>query len=383
MEPKILTLIEDVNNSAPEPKDIQTLIAQALIPQGIEIPKPDLVFAINDIPLFTKKSISTLIGKAKAGKTTVTSWIVSQSIKEEINTLWIDTEQGQYYGSRTQFWILKISGLTTSNKLHFYDLKIHSPQQRIEMIELIIKELKPDLVIVDGIRDLVYDINSPEEATTKTGALMRWAEEYDCHIMVVLHQNKGNDHARGHLGTEMINKSETVVKVEQNEEKLIVCYPEYTRSKAFDIFAFNRDEHGIPYIVDGFAGSIATQSGEGKSKKKVDPTDPSFEVAHHEIIQRVFSVSQFLKYDDLISNIRHYFKIYGVDMGVSKAKEFYTHYIQCGIIWANPYVKGFAKYEKNPTYVPKPTFAPPTGPKEMNADGLFIKPSHDDEDPPF
>ncbi|RZJ91867.1 MAG: hypothetical protein EOO20_03765 [Chryseobacterium sp.] len=249
------------------------------------------------------------------------------------------------------------------------------------MIELIIKELNPDLVIIDGVRDLVYDINSPEEATTKTGSLMRWAEEYNTHIAVVLHQNKGNEHARGHLGTEMINKSETVIKIEQNEEKLIVCTPEYTRSKAFDIFAFSRDENGIPFIVDGFAGAIAAQSGEGK-KKKIDPTDPSFDAAHEEIIDKVFSVAQFLKYDDLIANIRHYFKIYGIDMGISKAKEFQTHYIQSGIIWSNPYVKGYAKYEKNPQYIPKPKFI--ESPKIENLyNSAPLIPKQDDEDPPF
>jgi len=382
MEPKIINLIDEVNNSAPVAKDIQSLIKQALIPQGIEIPKPDLVFSINGVPLFTKKSISTLIGKAKAGKTTVTSWIVAQSIKEDIITLWIDTEQGQYYGSRTQSWVLHIAGFKSSEKLFFYDLKIHTPQERIEMIELIIKELRPDLVILDGIRDLVYDINSPEEATTKTGHLMRWAEQYDTHIMAVLHQNKGNEHARGHLGTEMINKSETVVKVEQNEDKLIVCSPEYTRSKAFDIFAFNRDENGIPFIVDGFAGAIAAQSGEGK-KKKLNPWDPAYDAMYPDMVDFIFQHKEHITKGALNDSVRSYMMKNGFEIGDPKAREFVDRLLEIGIIWENKYIKQReGNMGKNPKYIPKAKFI--ESPKIENLYGNKpIVPKQDDEDPPF
>ena len=382
MEPKILNLIDEVNNSAPAVKDIQSLIKNALIPQGVDIPKPDLVFAINGIPVFTKKSISTLIGKAKAGKTTVTSWIVAKSIKEGLKALWIDTEQGQYYGSRTQSWVLHIAGYKTSENLCFYDLKIHTPQDRIEMIEEIIKELNPDLVIIDGVRDLVYDINSPEEATTKTGSLMRWAEEYNTHIAVVLHQNKGNEHARGHLGTEMINKSETVIKIEQNEEKLIVCTPEYTRSKAFDVFAFNRDEHGIPFIVDGFAGAIATQCGEGK-KKKLNPWDASYDAMYPELVDFVFQHKEHVTMGSLKDSIKSYMMKNGVEIGEPKAREFKDRLLEIGIIWENPYIKQReGNVGKNPKYVPKPKFI-----ESPKIDNLYnnkpIIPKPDDEDPPF
>lgn len=351
MEPKVIQLVKDINDSAPVEKTLQDIIAESLIPQGIEVPKPEIVFGINGIPVFTKKSISVLIGRAKSGKTTVTSWIVSQSIQRNIKVLWLDTEQGLYYGSRTQHWILSMSGLASSPNLQFYDLKIFNPTKRAEMIEEIIKMFTPDLVIVDGIRDLVFDINNPEEATLRTGDLMRWAELYDVHILSILHQNKGNDHARGHLGTEMINKSESVIKVEQNEDKLIVCSPEYTRSAPFVPFAFDRDEHGMPVLVEGFSGAIATSGGGSKAKQVVDPTDPSWNEAHTRIVDFVFSNNEYLKYSELIDFIWNYFQKNGGSVGKSKARDFIAHYLLTGIIWVNPYVKGHAKYQKNPKWM--------------------------------
>ena len=34
----------------------------------------------------------------------------------------------------------------------------------------------------------------------------------------LLHQNKGDEHARGHIGTELSNKAETVLQVEKDEK---------------------------------------------------------------------------------------------------------------------------------------------------------------------
>lgn len=348
---QVQSLIDEINAGAPpiEPS-IQELILASIIPQGIDVPKPDVVFEINGLSVLTKKSISTLIGRAKSGKTTVTSWVVSQSIQSNISTLWIDTEQGLYYGSRTQHWILSMSNLTSSPYLQFYDLKTFTPSKRVAMIEEIIKLFKPDLVVVDGIRDLVFDINNPEQATIIVGDLMRWADHYDCHIVNILHQNKGNEHARGHLGTEMINKSESVIKVEADEDKLIVCTPEYTRSKAFDIFAFDRNSDGMPFIVEGYAGKIKTNSTS--KKKGIDPTDISLNHLHEEIVNKVFSKQEHLTKEEVNLNLMHYFKSNGMDVGRNKAIEFVTHYLMIGIIWKNPYIKGFAKFGKNPKFDP-------------------------------
>lgn len=382
MEPKIVNLVKEINDSAPKEKDFAAMVSRALIPQGIEIPKPDLVFAINGITVFTKKSISTLIGKAKAGKTTVTSWIAAQSINQDTKVLWIDTEQGEYYGSRTQYWVLKIAGTATSPNLRYYDLKVYSPQERIEMIELIINEYRPDIVIVDGVRDLVYDINSPEEATSKTGHLMRWAEEYNTHILVILHQNKGNEHARGHLGTEMINKSETVIKVEQNQDKLIVCSPEFTRSKAFEPFAFDRSEDGMPYMVEGFSGGIGVTDDSVGRREKVNPWNPAYTSLFPEMIDFCFATNEYLTNSDLKGRIKSFMLKNGVDISEHISRGFKDRLFELEIIWENKYITGHAKIGKNPKYEAARTYKPP---ENVYGDGHFLtgEIAFDDKDPPF
>lgn len=318
------TIIQQINATIPPPqKTYIDFSEEAFIPQGLEVPKPELVFALGDIPLFTKKSISVLKGMAKAGKTTVTAWITAQTIKQEISVLWIDTEQGLYYGSRTQFWVLQIAGVERSEYLRFYDLKIYSPTTRIEIVNHLIDQVRPDLVIIDGIRDLVFDINNPEEATTIAGDLMRWAEVYDCHILNIIHENKGNGNARGHLGTELINKSETVIKVYKSEDGQTVCEPEFTRGMPFEVFAFVRDTYGIPQLS---TYKQAVTTGESNNKK-LNPIDIDYKT-HREILEKAFNGSGTLSYSELQSDLSASYAYFGRGAGIVKIKSYISFYAQ-------------------------------------------------------
>jgi len=319
-------IISEVNESADNAKSIYDYADEAFIPQGIEIPKPELIFGLDGVPVFTKKSLSTIKGKAKAGKTTCTAWVTAKIINENTNVLWIDTEQGTYYASRTQHWVLSIAKLTESPYLKFYDIKIHGPKQRIAIIELLIERHTPDFIIIDGIRDLVFDINSPEEATITTNKLMRWADIYDCHILSILHENKGSDHARGHLGTEMVNKSETVIKV-SSDKGITICEPEFTRGEPFSIFAFERDAIGMPQLVDY---NPKTSGGDSNSKK-VLPIDIA-EKDHYMYLVQAFGSDEKLAYSELLQAISAAFELYGLDMGITRTKSFIAFYSQNGYL---------------------------------------------------
>lgn len=99
--------------------------------------------------------------------------------------------------------------------MQFLALRKHTPEERLAIVECAIYHTdRLGLVIIDGIRDLVYDINSPVEATTVISKLMQWTDERQLHLHTVLHQNKSDDNARGHIGTELNNKAETVIQIE-------------------------------------------------------------------------------------------------------------------------------------------------------------------------
>lgn len=322
--------LSDFVDKTAAPTDWNAIAAKHLIPQGINIPVPEVIFEVQGIPMLTKKSMSLLIAKAKAGKTTVAAWIIAQVILLGIKVLWIDTEQGLYYASRTQYWILSTAGLQMSDRLFFYDLKIYPPNDRIKIIEALIQSGHYELIVIDGIRDLVFDINDPKEATNTATSLMKWAEVYNSHLLTILHQNKGNEHARGHLGAELTNKAEMVLKVSQGESNEIIIEPEFTRGEPFQTFALIRGEAGKPRLLENW--KAPAKSEKSRSQKVLLPTEIIKET-HIEILQKVFNAQAKKKYNELLSSLKNQINSwYGYSISDAKVKTYIQYYIDEGII---------------------------------------------------
>lgn len=314
-----------------ETKDFAEMVQKAFIPQGVDIPKPDSVFTYNGIDLFTKKSISLITAKPKAGKTTATAWMVAQMINLGVKVLWLDTEQGEYYSSRTQFWILSIAKLERSENLIYYDLKIHPPEERTEMIEYLLENGTYDFIVIDGIRDLVYDINSPDEATLTATNLMKWAEVQNIHILTILHQNKGNENARGHLGSELLAKGETCIKLAVNDAKQIVIEPEYTRGPAFETFALGRDENGIPYLIDDWEQSVKSDK-----KDKIFLPNQIDDITHFEILRKVLPADPKKKLSEFLQSLKNELSaVYSYSIPDSKINAFKQYYLDKGMVITN------------------------------------------------
>ena len=182
----------------------------------------------------TLGNFSASIGKAKSKKTFNVSAIVAAALKngtvlryvaelpeEKRKILYVDTEQSHYHCLKVMKRILRLAGLPDdkdNEHLEFLALRKYTPEQRIRIVEQAIYNT-PDigLVIIDGIRDMVYDINSPGESTRIISKLMQWTDDRQIHIHTILHQNKGDENARGHIGTELNNKAETVLLVEKDK----------------------------------------------------------------------------------------------------------------------------------------------------------------------
>jgi hypothetical protein len=260
-----------------------------LVGQNTTIEKPVSVFDVGGIPIFSIGSISMGIAKAKAGKTTVVAWMVASMLRSGKKVLWIDTEQGEYYASRTQSWILEIAFLDKSENLKYFDLRTLNYQQRNEAIEQYLNIYDVDVMVIDGVRDLLSDINNNDQATECAGNLMRWSSDFSCHILSILHMNKGDGNARGSIGTEITNKSETVFQVETDKENQIIVSPDYMRGPRFEPFALMRSEKGIPYLLDSdlVLGVVKNRN----TKKK--PTEYEFDF-HCAVLKEAFKETKEL-----------------------------------------------------------------------------------------
>lgn len=214
----------------------------------------------------TLGNISTIKGKAKSRKSTLLSLITAATIKGELldetiksvlpddkkNVLYIDTEQQIHHVSFQLHRIKTLSEVSNvDDRLYMYCLRSLSPKERLIKVNEFIQSIPSlGIVIIDGIRDLVMSINDEVESTEIVTLLMKWSLEYNVHIINVLHENPTSDKARGHIGTEMMNKSETVIKVEvdSKEDEISGVYPDMCRNKSFTAFPIAINDDGIPYI---------------------------------------------------------------------------------------------------------------------------------------
>jgi hypothetical protein len=112
--------------------------------------------------------------------------------------------------------------------------------------------------------------------------LMKWSEEQNILITTVLHQNKGDNNARGHIGTELNNKAETVLSISKStdNEMVSIVAPEMCRNIEPQSFAFEIDNNGIPYISD--------YQFDSKPIKKLSKKE-LFEIYKIEILTDIFA----------------------------------------------------------------------------------------------
>ena len=341
---------------------LQQKLNSALVTASENIPTPPICFEILDDEISseigTLGNISLFIGKAKQGKTFAISmalaaadkgdWLMNK-IKISLpplqrTVIFFDTEQSRYHVQRVVRRIGKLTGTYEPNNLVAYGLRGYNAAEVLELVEYAIYNTEQlGFVVIDGIRDLVTSINDEEQASMIASKLLKWSQDLNIHIITVLHTNKSDNNARGHLGSELTNKSESVIGVArdpENKEQILIV-PEYCRNREFEPFAFKIDDFGIPYIVE----VEKLNQLNAPARKTLTPVDIPPET-HALVLDAVFRKNKELKYSELIPQIKDYFMRHNIKFGENKAKEFATFYQNDEYIEAFKPEKGNTLYRK-------------------------------------
>ena len=272
------------------------LLEQLRITPEKELKPMEFLFQLYDKPCFPRRELVAITGKAKSGKTFVTSMLMAccqsrdvlafQRIGDEpLRVLWYDTEQSDestqdILKNRIMTLIKTTTDLTDSTdknscnscnslfkkSIDVFNVRGVAWKERRDLLCEAVMRCRPDLVIVDGIRDLVNDINDGTLAQEVMEELMHLATAHDCCIVCVLHQNKsGEDHnLRGWIGTELMNKAFEVYSCEKLMPQHIFSL-EQTLTRKYDIertMYFEVGDDGLPVSC-----GVPT---DGSSKDKTD-----------------------------------------------------------------------------------------------------------------
>lgn len=235
-------------------------LSSLIIDLSEQLPDPQPIVRIWGNLIASRSNVSTVVGLAKSRKTFLTAAVASGFLSSSDflgfdtpatgKVVHIDTEQSRAHVHKVARRILRSIGLPTNrnhDQLVVAALRELTPDQRKDATGEILRRYKPDLLILDGVADLCNDPNDLHESETLVCELMRWSCEYDNHILCVLHSNPGGDKARGHLGSALLRKSETVMLVKADGDTSVVS-PQYCRNEPFTEFAFQINASGLPEL---------------------------------------------------------------------------------------------------------------------------------------
>ena len=320
-----------------------------------ELPPMEFLLKLFDVPCCPRGELVAFTGKAKSGKTFVMSMMMAaasaaealafhRTTFEPLQVLWIDTEQSDQstqdilrnrlipmvissppklggarggLKERTDSLVqttppagtpprsaLPLGSSKNSGGESFpeglydiFNVRTESWQERMPLLMAAIDLCCPDLVILDGVRDLVDDINNGQLAHDVTERLMRVAQQARCCIVCVIHQNKAAEDRtlRGSIGTELTNKAFEVYECEKLPDRTFVLTQKLTRKYDItDSLYFTVDDRGLPHQVGApttgemktvvTVDSIARQTGL-KAKYLIVHDDGSWEM-NHELLFR-------------------------------------------------------------------------------------------------
>ena len=284
------------------------LLEQLRITPEKQLKPMEFLFRLFGKPCFPRRELVAITGKAKSGKTFVTSMLMAccqvnevlafQRMREEpLHVLWYDTEQSdestQDILKNRVITMIKATDQTTPDPSYsggeidrpfdVFNVRAVEWKERRDLLREAVTRCKPDLVIVDGIRDLVNDINDGVLAQEVMEELLHLATQHDCCIVCVLHQNKsGEDHnLRGWIGTELMNKAFEVYSCEKLLPQRIFSL-EQILTRKYDIEQTMYFEVGDDGLPRGAHPQPLPKGGESRSGQERLPQLNQEYIVHEE-----------------------------------------------------------------------------------------------------
>jgi len=221
-----------------------------------------------DIPLATYGNFSFVQAPPKSYKTFFMSLLAGayagadvsyigdiQAHRGNRKLIHFDTEQGKWHCKRV---FMRVVDMIGDNKIpDFYEtfslreLNYNTRRQYIEykLQQMVDNGDKIGLVVIDGIADLVSDVNDLKHSNLVVQWLMEVTSRFNCHIVTIIHSNYGSDKPTGHLGSLLEKKAELQYTLKANKDTGcidVVC--RRTRNVPFEPFSFNLTDSNLPTI---------------------------------------------------------------------------------------------------------------------------------------
>lgn len=281
------------------------LLRPYLLDPRDDYPEPYSILEFNGVPFSKVGGLAAISGQKKNGKSFVVTQLMAailgngservqtylpgltvpdrtiEYIGHEPSVIYIDTEMEKLNTAKVlrrvhwlcgwdmrmpneRFNVLRLTNMPKDSNKQAY-------MQRFDMIRLAIDLIRPDVMFVDGLRDLLASINDEDSITNTLDYFSGVAEDRNMSIWMALHQNpnRKNDEdglkMRGWAGTELGNKaSDTLVSIKTKTANGVTftVKQQDARDKDIDDWKFvvtdDAGKLGIPKIISNGGTSRTT-----------------------------------------------------------------------------------------------------------------------------
>jgi len=229
---------EDKNDSESTRSLFDKLQAFKFNPEKLAPPKEPLLL-LKDIPVLYTGNLLTLVGHDKSGKSHVEAAIAKATSEGTRHLGFTCSDVGRiayidYEQDRNDFESLLLRAGCNAEKVAGYHLSGQSAKDaKAALIAILKGEHNLKAVLIDGFADLLGSVNDEEQAIELVRDLMAAANKYEVAIIGVLHLNPGSDEkSRGHLGSQLGRKSQTVLQIKQGKDGSRVLFTQRARKRS-------------------------------------------------------------------------------------------------------------------------------------------------------
>ena len=295
--------MNEESNNLPQTATPEELAWQRIRPYLLDprenYPEPYYMLEYNGVPFSKIGGMGAISGQKKNGKSFVFTELIAaivgdgcERVSQYLPGLRVPERTIEYLGHKPKALYIdtemeKLSSAKVMRRVHWLcDVDMNQPFpedrfavlwlknmprnedkrpyiQRFDLIKTAIEIIQPDVVFIDGLRDLVASINDEEAGTTILEYFGSIAEERNLSIWLALHQNPSRNNEvedakmRGWIGTELGNKvSDTLVSIKSKTANGVTftVKQQDARDKDLDDWKFEITDDagnlGIPRITN-------------------------------------------------------------------------------------------------------------------------------------
>jgi len=278
----------DMRADPRKPKDVPTPV---LMLRGECILRRQRIVLVTGCAGSRKTSVLTLLCSAMQGSNVTSEMIASGTL----NGLYFDTEQNPDQTDRVINRVIKATGTNfDSVGLAVFNL-LDLPRNYIApAIEELVKEFRPDYVVIDNTTDTVETTMDDTIAELAGYQFRQIAKKYNLCLIGVVHSNEGKADGtpRGWIGKELLRRADVLLFLTNKGDYSTASFKKFRDGKAPDEFSvYIDDESGLPMLGQPETSMQANTTSNPDKYADIVKTIPLMGFSYSELKDKIVRTS--------------------------------------------------------------------------------------------